>query len=237
MLLLLAILPPLLYAIYMYRRDRWDKEPFSMILKSFFIGWLIVIPILVVDIALEKWIGFGASSVHKNSLMGSIVMAFGFAAFVEEGFKYLAFKRLIWNSKYFDEHYDGILYATLIALGFACLENIGYVLNGGVAAGWARAFTAVPGHGFDGIAMGYFFSIARFKTRFPTRYLLLAFLVPFLLHGVYDFLVIEASRDGQKEIVAAVLFGLFLIFMIWLLRSSLSRIRLTQAMDDSKRNT
>ena len=49
MLLLLAILPPLLIAYYVYQKDKYDKEPKSLIIKSFLFGCIGVIPAIVLE--------------------------------------------------------------------------------------------------------------------------------------------------------------------------------------------
>ena len=105
----------------------------------------------------------------------------------EEGFKFLAFILLIWKSRDFNEKFDGIVYAVFISLGFAGIENLLYVVQGGATVGLSRALTAVPAHALFGITMGYYFGLARFYPVQRKFMISLAILVPFMFHGFYDF--------------------------------------------------
>jgi RsiW-degrading membrane proteinase PrsW (M82 family) len=195
-LILVALLPPVLIALYLYLRDKYVKEPLSLILLSYISGWTIVVGILLIHFFLSA-----TSISHQlkqffmpGTFSGSFFDAFVMAAFLEEGFKFLVFRQLIWKSKYFDEYYDGILYAALISLGFASLENIMYVFDYGFNTGLTRAFTAIPAHTFFGISMGYYFSRAKFNFTHTGYNLFMAFFIPLLLHGIYDLILFELSR-------------------------------------------
>lgn len=219
-LLLIALVPPMLIGLYLYFRDRYVKEPIKWLLISYGTGWLIVIPILLLHSGLE-WSGISdwlTKIFVPGSIWGSFLDAFIMAALIEEGFKYLAFKKWIWNNRFFDEYYDGILYAALISLGFASLENILYVFDNGFGTGVSRALTAIPAHTFFGISMGYFFSRAKFNFTNTQRNLWLALLVPVILHGLYDFILFEIARFEDSEepyfVVVAVSFWVLMIFML-----------------------
>ena len=143
--------------------------------------------------------------------------AFFVAAFSEELFKYLAFILLIWNNKNFNEKFDGIIYAVFIGLGFAMVENIMYVTSHGAGVGYIRAITAVPGHAIDGVAMGFHFGMAKFYPKKRNIQLLYAFLIPLILHGIYDFILF--SKLSQFGII-------FLIYLIYIYIIGYKRINL-----------
>ena len=87
----------------------------------------------------------------------------------------------------------GVVYAVFLSLGFALWENIRYVLAYGFGTAIARALTAVPGHACFGVFMGAWYGAAKREAlsgkRQKSRWLrFLAFLVPCLLHGAYDFI-------------------------------------------------
>jgi len=148
------------------------------------------------------------------------------ASILEEGFKYFAFKKGIWKSRYFDEFYDGIFYAALISLGFATLENIFYVFDYGIETGLTRAVTAIPAHAFFGITMGFYFGLAKFKLRNRRKNLILAFVVPVILHGLYDLIVFEIARlSAEDSILFDLLAVSFWVLMIGMLLWSLRRIK------------
>ena len=116
---------------------------------------------------------------------------------------------LFWSNHNFNEKFDGIVYAVFIALGFAAIENIMYVFRGGYNVGYVRALTAVPAHALFGTVMGYYFGHARFYPKRRTYNLFLAFLMPFIWHGLYDFLVMS-----QRQSLLLVFIPLLVYFWI-----------------------
>jgi RsiW-degrading membrane proteinase PrsW (M82 family) len=133
----------------------------------------------------------------------------------------------IWNDKNFDEYFDGIVYASFISLGFATVENIMYVLPGGLSVGIMRALLSVPGHFFFGIIMGYFLSLAKFNKSKRGRYIFLGLLFAILGHGMFDWLLMFSERAG--EVLSIIVYQLFIGGDILLWRLGLRLIRKHQA--------
>ena len=71
-------------------------------------------------------------------------------------------------------------------------------LWGGIGTALARAVISIPGHGLYAVQMGYWLSEAKFAGRKVGW--LLAFLVPYLYHGWYNYLLLA-------DIPAAEVFG------------------------------
>lgn len=183
--LLIALAPVFIILFYIYIRDKYDREPFKLLLLSLLAGMVIVIPVIFVERLIM------AFQPPMSPLMDAGYSAFLVAALVEEAFKYLALFLLIWKSPEFDEKFDGIVYAVFISLGFAAVENVLYVIDGGIKTGLIRAITAVPAHALFGVMMGYYFGIARMYPELRKAYIWRAFLIPFILHGIYDFLLMS----------------------------------------------
>ncbi len=183
-LILLAAAPVAILAFYIYYRDKYEKEPIWMLIKAILAGAIIVIPILFV----EQYI-----SAHVERFTGetaAFLDAFGVASFTEEIFKWLAVILIFFGSRHFNERFDGIVYAAFVSLGFALVENILYVYGSQSAqVGYMRAITAVPAHALFGVVMGYRFGLAKFLPDRKMFNLFMAFFMPFLLHGIYDFLL------------------------------------------------
>lgn len=202
-LLFISIAPVIIVALYVYLRDKYEKEPVVNLLKALFTGVLLVIPIVYIEKIL------GSFSEGFTALGSAGYNAFVVASLTEEGFKYLAFMLIFWKNRNFNEKFDGIVYAVYISLGFAAVENIFYVYNGGYAVGVLRALTAVPAHALFGTVMGYHFGLARFYPVKRKVQLLLAFLIPFGWHGVYDFLLM-----GQKQLLLVLFIPV--IILLWI---------------------
>ncbi len=191
-LLILAFAPVLIILLYVYYRDKYDKEPLSLLLKGLFAGVLIVLPISTTEEVATMVI----NPAGLNQIPSAFFTAFFIAALFEEGFKYIAVYLLIWKNKEFNERFDGIVYAVFVSLGFALIENLMYVLSNenGLTVGLTRALTAVPAHTIFGILMGYHLGLARFDIKGRTKHIINAFFYPFLYHGLYDFILMSGHQ-------------------------------------------
>jgi RsiW-degrading membrane proteinase PrsW (M82 family) len=210
-LLLLALAPALILMMYVYFRDKYEKEPVKLILKGILLGAVIIFPVGLIE---NYIIGFGTglAKIPKAAFDGFIV-----AGATEEAFKYFVVFILIWRNRNFNEKFDGIVYAVSVALGFAAIENLFYVFsNNSLQIGLLRAFTAVPGHAIFGVVMGFYLGMARFSINGKGKWLLKAFTVPWLLHGLYDFMIMSGHP---------VLLLTFIPFLIFMYRHGLKRMR------------
>ncbi len=206
-LLYISLAPVIIIALYVYIRDRYEKEPLINLIKALLTGVLITFPIVFIENFTNAF-----SDVFPG-LLKPLYSGFFVAALTEEGFKFLAFIIIIWSSRDFNERFDGIVYAVYISLGFAAVENIIYVYRGGYEVGLLRAVTAVPAHALFGTAMGYHFGNARFYPLKRTLQLSLAFIVPFIWHGLYDFFLMT-----RYEIMLQIFIPLVIYFWVNSLR-------------------
>ena len=140
---------------YIWFRDKYDKEPLGMLVKALLIGVLIVVPVIFVEGLLMNQMP------QSGKVAEAAYQAFVVAGFTEELFKFMGLYILVWRSRSFNEQFDGIVYAVFVSLGFAGVENVLYVIDGGMQTALIRAITAVPAHAIFGIAMGYYLGIAR----------------------------------------------------------------------------
>jgi protease PrsW len=210
LLIISAVTPSIALLYYFYLRDKYEKEPRQMLFKAFALGSLAVVPIIGFELRLNIF------DLADKDLLGAGYTAFIVAGLVEEGFKFFIFWFFIWKNKNFNEMYDGIVYSVFISLGFATTENLGYVLLSGFHTALVRSITAVPAHALFGVAMGYYFGKARFANENRNiRYLTLAFFVPIILHGVYDFILFVQS---------IFLMLLFIPYMLYLWKRGLGNV-------------
>ncbi len=199
----IAIAPVIVILTYLYYRDKYNKEPIWLLLFLLCAGMFSVLPVLGMG-GVTDYVGhrFGVKGLYKAGFR-----AFIQAGFVEEFFKFLFVFFIVWWNRHFDEKFDGIIYAVYVSMGFALVENILYVSSYGIETGLWRIITAVPAHGIFGISMGYYLGHAKFSTKLKPLYLALAFIVPWLLHGFYDF-VLMADIPWLL-----IVFVVYLIFM------------------------
>lgn len=192
-----AVVPAIILMLYVYRSDRLEREPRSLLLKLVGMGILATAMALVGELIGIKLI----SALRVPSLIEDLLLNFLVIGLCEEGSKYLLLKKLTWRSPSFDCRYDGIVYAVFLSLGFALWENISYVIQYGLSTALLRAVTAVPGHAAFGVFMGAWYSQAKYMEYVGNQakcsfYRKLALLVPLALHGIYDFIALRQS-DGD----------------------------------------
>lgn len=225
-----AILPPLLLWIYVWKHDA-NPEPSGKLLKAVLLGVAICLPVSLVENVIEFiLLGDGA-----ETLIGTTVDAFFVAALPEESFKLLALWLVLRKNRHFDEHYDGIVYAVCVGLGFAAVENIFYVFSDDDWAGVAilRALLAVPGHYAFAVLMGYYYSLYHFVDRTPQTAICIL-LVPFVAHGVYDALVFSGDVNG---VVGVICFLVLLFFCFKLHKAARSKVVAQIERDKQNRTT
>jgi RsiW-degrading membrane proteinase PrsW (M82 family) len=210
LLIISAVAPSIALLYYFYIRDKYEKEPRQMLFKAFALGSLAVVPVVFFELKLNIF------DLAEKDLWSAGYTAFVVAGLVEEGFKFFIFWFFLWRNKNFNEMYDGIVYSVFISLGFATTENIGYVLLSGFHTAFIRSITAVPAHALFGVTMGYYFGKARFANEKKSiRYLTLAFIVPIVLHGIYDFILFAQSME---------LMLLFIPYMLYLWKRGLGNV-------------
>ena len=179
-----AILPAILLWVYIWKKDP-QPEPTFWLLKAVAWGAAICVPVSLVEMGIQALL-FGAEGT-PSSLMGTTTIAFFVAALPEEAFKLFALWRVLRKNPFFDEHFDGIVYAVCVGLGFATVENIAYVISEDewLSVAVFRALLAVPGHYAFAVLMGYYYSVYHFVDRSP-KIAACILLVPVIAHGVYD---------------------------------------------------
>jgi RsiW-degrading membrane proteinase PrsW (M82 family) len=189
--------PALVAMIYVDRLDAKRPEPRSTLRRVALAGGLSVIPVIIVELLLQ-WAG------PDSGYAGALWRAFAVAAAPEEAAKVACVWLFVWRRPEFDERMDGIVYGARAGLGFALVENVGYLLgsDGGLAGYFAmfvgRAVLAVPGHAIWAGIMGYFAAIRRFDRRGPG--LVGGYLIAFAMHGVYDAALFSAPLVAESSL-------------------------------------
>lgn len=197
----LSVLPALLLMMYIRSKDKIEKEPPRLLVKLFMFGALTTISAAIIEVIGEYALD---SFLSSDTLPYALISNFLIIALAEEGGKLFVLKKITWRSPEFDYTFDAVVYSVAVSLGFATLENVLYVfMNGTVGIAVMRGILAVPGHAIDGIYMGYFYGLAKRGEAQgdegqKSRSLMLALIVPVLIHGFYDFCL---TWNGEMLIV------------------------------------
>ena len=212
-LLALAIAPGLAIAIFIYWKDKHEREPRKLMMISFFLGMVSVAPAIVLEEIGDSWLPLVESSIRL------FLFTFVVVGGSEELSKFFMLRIYPYRKPEFNEPFDGITYAVMVSMGFATLENIMYVSQYGAGTAFMRMFTAVPAHATFGVIMGYYVGLAKFKNN-SILLQLQGLLFAVILHGAYDFCLMSNSMP----LIAG---GAFISLLLGI-RYSLKAIRLHQ---------
>lgn len=182
-LLLSALAPVATIIIYIYVKDLYEKESKRMLAYAFLLGGIVSVIITTLLYLIFDYI---LPSPDNSNIWQQFVKAFFTVALIEEFSKYVMVLGFLQPKTWFNEPFDGIVYAVMVSMGFAAVENVMYVLQGGMDVALVRAFSAVPAHATFGIIMGFFMGKAKFsKNRIMWNFT--GLMSAILFHGAYDF--------------------------------------------------
>lgn len=203
-LIIIAIIPAAIIILGIYLSDRHDREPFKVLLFTYILGALSVIPSIIVE---EILIGFNIFP----SILGAFYNAFIVAGFTEEYFKRLVVLKYAYKTKYFNEKLDGIVYCVFSTMGFATVENIIYVAyryTNNPFIGLYRGIFSVPAHAVFGITMGYYLSLAKFDLNLDRKKMNMrkSLYMPIIMHGIFDFILMAELPQLTLLFVPYVIF-------------------------------
>lgn len=200
-----GIAPSLALLSYFYLKDHYKTEPLATVLRSFIFGAMLVFPIMFIQYAFKE----------EGLIVSVWSQAFILTASIEEFFKWFIFYYMIYRLADFDHPYDGIVYGVSISLGFATVENVLYLLNYGVEFAIGRAILPVSSHALFGVIMGYYFGRAKFTSN-RKLFLWISLTVPILLHGIYDYILLQFQKNWLMIMVP---------FMLYLWLSAMRKVK------------
>jgi RsiW-degrading membrane proteinase PrsW (M82 family) len=189
-LLGIATAPCVAIGLYIYLKDKHEREPIGLLMRAYFYGVLSIGITYIIGKQLNHFI-----TIDEKDLTEQAIHAFLIVALVEETSKFIFVRGVLYHNVNFNEPFDGIVYSVMVGMGFATFENILYVLNEGFGVGIMRMFTAVPAHACFAVLMGFYLGKAKFdhKKGYHTFY---ALGVATLFHGAYDYCLFVSSMPG-----------------------------------------
>jgi RsiW-degrading membrane proteinase PrsW (M82 family) len=186
----LPCLISLAWLSFIRRFDRAHPEPLRLVLLTFFLGAVAVLPAGAAEWALERVSPyFSTANATAGGGAGTFLLAVPLltftVGFAEEASKFLVVWLFASRTKEFDEPVDGIVYGVAASLGFATIENMKFFALARLAAPVivARSLLTVPAHMFFGTLWGY--ALGRKLVQKKTR-VVLYLLAASVAHGVFD---------------------------------------------------
>jgi len=243
---LATALPPVILGLIIWKSDRF-QEPGKFLFASFLLGVAIIFPLdffiivtehilaplLHLDIELYRDWDPKTGAVYPSA--EAAFQNFFRAAFLEEGLKFALLIFFCVRLADLNEPMDAIVYGAAIGLGYAAIENVGYLYIEGCnnAPPWSmqgvkcRYYPLVMHMGF-GVVMGLFLSLNLFEERslFKRRLMLiLSLVIPVIFHGVYNY---YGTADIFPMLTAILVIGVIYYFR----REQLQKI--TESVDKAR---
>ncbi|WP_420630756.1 PrsW family intramembrane metalloprotease [Candidatus Leptofilum sp.] len=217
--IVMALVPAVVWLAFFYRRDRLEPEPKHLVVQMVILGGLLAsavgIPLVEGVFDVPAWL---SSSPAWAQLLGGFLIV----GMIQEFLKYAAVRFSVYYADDFDESIDGIIYTTAVAIGFAVMLNINFVVSSGgvdLGSGAIRmVLTTLAQASFAGI-VGYFLGRMKFEKR-PLWWMPLGLTIAAALNSLFTFLRGNLSQGNLGAvnnwiglILAAVLAGVVTWFL------------------------
>ena len=213
----IVLVPGILWGWVFYHAQRYKKVYLPLLLILFIGGMGSGLLALVLNHAVEKYTLFWPEAnwpqfVVLGKMIPLLSSGFWFLVGLNEEFaKLLVLLAVVYPSRHLEEPFDGILYAAVVSVGFATLENFYYLDQFGISIVAARTVITIPAHAFMSVPMGYFVAKSRLEleacdeTRFrfylPMITVFQGWIISAFLHGLYDFfLSLKMEREAYLQI-------------------------------------
>ena len=215
--ILLGFAPSIIWLSFYLKKDK-RPEPKQMVLKIFFWGMLITLPVFFIEL--------GLTSELNNllpSIFNKILCWFVGVALIEETMKFLVVKYKVLKNQEFDEPVDAMIYMIIVALGFASLENILVLfsnenflfLENVIIILFVRFIGATFLHALSSGVLGYFLALSIYETKKRLSLLFKGLISATLLHGLFNIIIIEIGESflNQHFLTFIFLSGLIVVIL------------------------
>ncbi len=194
---------------FFWKQDKYEKEPIGQVLIVFLLSAFLTFPVIIPESIGERLFPFrDENGIIPTNLVNLFIYLVIFVGLVEELAKFIPVRFYIFRKKDFNEPMDGLVYASVSAMGFAFVENIFYILSGfanstqeGITMSVARIISS-PVHiifaSYWGIELGLYKNHPERKGK-----VIKGFLIASFLHGLYDFFAYIGMIPGVLAIIVA----------------------------------
>ena len=238
-LYLATVLPPIILGILIWKSDKFP-EPGKFLVTAFMLGVAIDLPlnflIILSEDHLAPYLGLNVDAYYNwkagdpNPVGESAFLNFFRAAYLEESLKFAFLIFICVRLEALNEPIDAIVYGAAIGLGYAAMENLGYLSASSLQDAWSiemvkmRYYPLIMHLGF-GVVMGWLLSQSLFDepSKFKRKFLLILSLsIPVIFHGVYNYY-------GTYDVFPILTIILIISIIYWARREQLKKI--TEAED------
>lgn len=169
------------YAVYYNRLGR--VRSFVAVAEAFLAGAVIALALLLLS----------PYTSQRMEMLTPFTQGFLLAALPEKFLGLLALVYMMIRDRSEMSVKNTIGYAILIGAGFSFVENIAYSWIYGSQIVYLRLFSSVSMHLTSMGIMGFFLGLGYIRERKSWIFFLVAFFIPFLLHGIFDYSILSGG--------------------------------------------
>lgn len=211
MILVAAFLASMIPAAIMFiwlRKQKDMPEGFDKTCdKALLRGVLTVFPVVLCSAVLHL-LAVVTGLRHANPFVFQAYYTFFVLAFAEELCKFLAMRKIVRSGSY--SWLSVVIIMVLVGLGFEVIEAIPYAIGAGPGPMFMRGFTLM--HAAFGFIMGYFYG--KFLRTGNKMYFVTGFIVPWLMHGFYDYCLSDVMLAIEWPGFAALFLAFFSVILL-----------------------
>jgi RsiW-degrading membrane proteinase PrsW (M82 family) len=206
------IAPALVWILYFYHKDRFQPEPWRNLGFTYLLGLMAAFACVHI-FKLLPYLGIPEDpSAMMEAHGGSfLIYSIGITGIIEETFKFLPFLIVVLRLKEFDEKIDGIVYASVIALGFASYENARYLIYLEGFELFGRAIASPLTHTIFSSIWGYTVGIAHIRHKSIMAASIKGLVIAAFAHGLFNFF----TTSTALRIISSLLILVIWIWRIW----------------------
>ena len=177
--------------LYKWIQKKEKDEKCKNIYKNAFVRGITSIFKIILVSGILYIIGKISGLEKINSLLYEFYYKFFALALAEELVKFLTFKYILKKNQYEYSWFNITILMIMVGLGFGCIENVVFSISSGIISMLIKGISL--GHAGYGFIMGWLYG-KMLKTK-KKIYGVLSFLIPWILHGLYDFGLTQELLD------------------------------------------
>jgi len=205
-----GVFPALAWLWFGLREDAKHPEPRRIIALAFLVGMVTVGVVIPIQQAVAVF-------------LTSTTIVFIAWSVIEEIMKYVAARITVLRSRENDEPIDSVMYMVAVALGFAAAENALFLLSPlsgqgileTLMTGNLRFVGAMLLHVLSSAVIGVALALSFYKSRRSKRlYALYGVILASLLHGLFNFLILNTAEEYLLRTFGLVWLGLIVLLAV-----------------------
>ena len=218
-----GLLPVIFWLWFWLKEDSVHPEPRGLILLAFFGGMISTMAVLPLERYVNEIMGMSLERyININQINLTVTLTILFWVIIEEVVKFATAYFFVLNKKDYDEPIDAIIYLVTVALGFAAIENIFFLIQplisgniiGVITTGNYRFMGPTILHVVSSGIIGFFLALSFYQTKLVKfLYAGWGLILAIALHTSFNLFIIQGKNTYFIFSIVWVCVIFFIIFI------------------------